>query len=156
MVTRPKFEDKGQHWRDFSTFCLAECPRCRGQCQIRGSWDSHDALWRLTCTHCGHVKELFPSSFTDDGRAVDPIFGLPLWLSTPCCGKTLWAFNPEHLAFIENYVRAELRVAADKIDDQIRNKTFASRLPQWMILAHHRDDVLRGVERLRKRLLEAS
>ena len=43
------------------------------------------------------------------GGPVDWYFHLPLWLQTGCCGETLWACNPAHLAFIQGYVRVTPR-----------------------------------------------
>jgi len=74
----------------------------------------------------------------------------PLWLQTRCCGQTLWAYNAPHLDFLESYVRADFREGMPL--GQIMNLSLASRLPQWMILGRHREEVLRGVMRLRERL----
>lgn len=99
------------------------------------------------CTHCGLVKEK-PLGEWCRRDPVDPAFGCDVWLQTPCCGHTLWAFNEAHLSLIERFVGAELREAYEGPDGR-GNGTLASRLPRWMIGAHRRDDVLRACGRLR-------
>jgi hypothetical protein len=78
------------------------------------------------------------------GSSRDWYFGLPLWLQTPCCGKTLWAYNEAHLDYVEHFVRATHR---EEMPDAL-----AHRLPSWMKSAKHRDELLRGIGRLRHRL----
>jgi hypothetical protein len=46
---------------------------------------------------------------TGPDALVDNCFGLPLWLQTPCIGRTLWAFNARHLAYLKQFLQAELR-----------------------------------------------
>jgi hypothetical protein len=133
---------------------LVRCPRCAAQARVAplglvaGSRIAVDA--RCACTRCGHQREHHGSRVAlQDGA--DWYFGLPLWLQTPCCGRTLWAYNARHLAFLEEYVRAQLR-EAPTAEGWARNRTLASRLPHWIKSGRHRDDILAGIERL-KRLL---
>lgn len=84
-------------------------------------------------------------------EARDWYFGLPLWLQTPCCGHTLWAYNADHRAYLEAYVRATLRTAPPHAQPS-RNRTLASRLPLWMKRKENREDVLRGLARLERLL----
>lgn len=91
------------------------------------------------------------------GGSFDWYFRLPLWLQTPCCGKILWAYNREHLDFLESYIKAGLRERFPlKVYEtglvMWRNKSLASRLPTWMKRAKNRDEVLRGIEKLRKKI----
>jgi hypothetical protein len=81
---------------------------------------------------------------------VDSCFGLPLWLHTPCAGHTLWAFNARHLAYLKQFLQAELRERRGTA-----NASVISRLPAWMKDAKHRDQVLRAVERLEHSLTAA-
>ncbi len=77
-----------------------------------------------------------------------------LWLRTPCCGEMLWAYNGRHLAELENYVLATHRKGIPLSDTRapIRNATIASRLPKWIIAAKNREEVLKGIARLREKL----
>lgn len=65
----------------------------------------------------------------------------------------LWALNLEHLSFLESYIEADRRTGLNKDDAKrlrIRNATLASRLPEWMIIAKHRTEVLKCIDKLRQ------
>jgi hypothetical protein len=85
------------------------------------------------------------------GDAVDWYFHLPLWLQIPCCGETLWAYNPAHLAYIEDYVQATLR-ERQKDQHGWSNRSLRSRLPKWMQGAKNRTVVLECVEKLKQKV----
>ncbi len=163
------FTDSGQTLVDFAECIYVRCPQCQKCAQVRripsdaegmladdsrrfGSWSFRRSFGprKVSCLHCGYTRIW-------DGKARghaqhDYYFGLPLWLQTPCCGKFLWAFNEEHLSFLERYVTAKQRLkfyAAGRI----RNATMASRLPTWIKRAKNRDEVVKGITRL-KGLLE--
>ncbi|MFD4671715.1 hypothetical protein ACFWNN_18410 [Lentzea sp. NPDC058450] len=70
-----------------------------------------------------------------------------LWLTTPCAGRTLWALNVAHLDLLESYVGAALR--EDPPASSVRRMTVLAKLPAWLKSAKHRDEVLRGLRRLR-------
>jgi hypothetical protein len=87
-----------------------------------------------------------------DNEPQDWYFQLPLWLQTPCCGHVLWAFNLEHLSFLESYIEADHRTGLSDEEAKrlgIRNATLASRLPEWIIVAKHRTEVLKCIRKLR-------
>jgi hypothetical protein len=118
-------------------------------------------VYRLQCV-CGLLGEaLSPASWSHpafdacSGRPTDFFFHLPLWLTTPCLGHTLWAFNAEHLVAMEAYIAADHR-QRKRIGGGWVNKSLLSRLPDWMIHAHARDDVLAGFRRLKEKLLGPS
>jgi hypothetical protein len=85
----------------------------------------------------------------------DPVFGLPLWLATPCCGEVLWAFNARHLEALEAYGLARLRERRRDADHGWSNATFTSRLPKWIKSAKNRDEVEKALRHLKGRLDEA-
>src|SRR5690606_31046867 len=86
------------------------------------------------------------------GAAVDWYFHEPLWLRTPCVGHELWAYNEKHLAFIKDYVSADLRESYRDAEYGYSNKSLASRLPTWIKLSKNRDAVLAAISRLEGRL----
>jgi hypothetical protein len=116
---------------------------------------------KLTCAHCGYAKErrlpdlkkrLSPS-LANNNEPHDWYFNLSLWLQTPCCGDVLWAFNLKHLSFLESYIEADHRTGLSDEEAKrlgIRNATLASRLPEWMIVAKHRTEVLKCIDKLRQ------
>jgi len=103
----------------------AECPTCHKRTTLPICW----------------VEEPF------SGDAIDPAFGLPLWLQTRCSGHTLWAYNRRHLSELQGYVAATLR-------ERVANGkwTMFARLPHWVKSAKNRDAVLRCLSRLESSL----
>ncbi len=153
-----RFHDVGQTIYHFGSEFLVRCPRC-GKCahvtrltapqsNTFGFQELFDPR-RCVCPNCAYVKEWRESSVSIGG-AVDWYFSLPLWLQTPCCGHILWAYNAEHRAFLEAYVQAKLR---DQLPSANTNRAITSRLPLWLQSAQNREDVLKGLTRL-KRMLE--
>ena len=71
-----------------------------------------------------------------------------LWLSVPCCGETLWAYNRAHLAEIRAYVEAGLRERATGEVNSLRNSTMISRLPKWLKSRKNRAAILKAIDRL--------
>lgn len=98
----------------------------------------------LRCSGCEHSTTVSPHvSNIDSSQPFDWYFGLPLWLQTPCCGKTLWAINERHLQFLKVYVHASLREGVLNY-----NHSLASRLPRWIKQREHRAEVGRCIQRL--------
>lgn len=162
MTTR--FQDDGRTIWDFVDEILVTCPSCGGCAHVLPSGRDRGLFGarRVTCLACGYARDAAsrraakarPLHEARRARAappgpVDTFLGLPLYLQTYCAGETLWALNARHLAWLEAFLAAPLREDAAPE----RRKTAVSALPQWLILARHRGEALRGVARLRAKLL---
>ena len=152
-----RFQDAGQTIYDFGDEFLVHCPRCGRRAKVApvaaAAESGAAALFsphRCVCLACGFIQEWRGKRLSIGRDAVDWYFGLRLWLQTPCCGHILWAYNAEHLAFLEAYIQATLR---EQRSVPNRNRALTSRLPLWMKRRQNRADVLKGIARL-KRLLE--
>ncbi|MFD0680347.1 MULTISPECIES: hypothetical protein [unclassified Paenibacillus] len=77
--------------------------------------------------------------------------GLNLWLRTGCCGQVLWAYNKEHFAFLDNYINSSLRERIPYM-----NQSLASRLPEWIKSAKNRQELSKGIDKLRSKLKDIS
>jgi len=144
-----RFHDSVQTTYDFGTTFLIVCPRCHRRADVAPMPGTEPKLFgprRLACLRCGYSKD-WSGHLVSIGGPFDWYFRQPVWLQTPCCGQTLWAYNQEHLDFLEAYVKADVRKRVPNI-----NKSLASRLPGWMKAANNRAEVLRGIERLRQKL----
>lgn len=143
----------------FADETLVVCPRCEGPAlakRIDPAKIDTAAPRRLVCRRCGHMQERAGRVRVGAERlGRDPVFGLPLWLATPCCGEVLWAFNARHLEALEAYALAQLRERRRDSDHGWSNAAFTSRLPAWIKSAKHREEVAKGLARLRARLGEA-
>jgi hypothetical protein len=144
-----RFHDAGTTIYAFGDVFLVRCPRCQRRASVvrAAPVESHAIVGprRCACTHCGYIQDRTVGSAVIGGPC-DWFFGLPLWLQTPCCGHTLWAYNEDHLAFLECFVAATVR---ERMPGPIGNRSLASRLPRWMQASTNRAEVLRGLERLR-------
>ena len=148
--------DDGTSIHDFTDLFLVQCPKCSECAEVRRvSSERTPRPWqaKFCCAECATVQtgQLFGWS---ENLPVDWIFRYPLWLQADCCGQTLWAYNLEHLNFLESYIGAKHRVGLSPSDAQeigYRNSTLASRLPTWMIAAKNRDAVLKTIRKLKVR-----
>lgn len=144
MATR--FRDYETHLYQFTQTVLVQCPQCN-RC-ARSTYIHDQSVWQVTCIHCGYAKTT-ASKTKQYGVEIDPVFSLPLWLQTPCCGELLWAYNAEHLNFLERYVQATIRERQGGKGD---HHSMAVRLPRWMKLAKNRNSILKTMQRLKERL----
>lgn len=153
MSSPSRFQDTGVHLAEYLDELLVECPRCKRQAVVRqfgGGKPGMFAPRRVGCGGCGYLKET-------DGRRVggahgqDWYFGLPLWLRAPCCGELFWAFNTRHLAYLEAYIRAEIREKPRPNPGNWNHHGMITRLPRWMKLAQNREPLLRTIARLTER-----
>ncbi|MEU9170733.1 hypothetical protein AB0D34_23495 [Streptomyces sp. NPDC048420] len=111
---------------------------------------------RLVCRNCGLSRESKGGGvhfFRGTGQAVDPYFHEPLFLQTETRHGWLWAYNPEHLELIRQFVQASLREHAPWHEPG-RRMTAVARLPTWIKRARNRAEVLRAIERIRASLME--
>jgi hypothetical protein len=88
------------------------------------------------------------------GGVADPVFGLPLWLQKSCCsGKLLWAYNLDHLSFVESCRRRHPRMF--RCGPGGRRMFMAPKLPSWLKSAERRDEILRAVQQLKRSIISA-
>ncbi|GER89896.1 hypothetical protein KDW_40580 [Dictyobacter vulcani] len=164
------FTDSGQTLEDFVETIYVRCPQCQKCAQVKRLPADEEMILadnsgrhgsrrfqrsfssrKLSCLHCSYTR-IWEGKIQHRGGPYDWYFRLPLWLQSPCCGEILWAFNEEHIRFLESYVTAKLRMKF-YAQGQIRNGTMASRLPTWIKNAKNRNEVVKGITRL-KALLE--
>ena len=135
---------------------LVECPRCARCARIRAidseSAGTFDAR-RLVCASCGLSRD-WAGNEVGNGPDTprDCYFHLPIWLQTECCGHTLWAYNLRHLDLLESFVGAVLREHRPHPEHGWSNRSWMNRLPEWITSAKNREDILKAISRLRKRI----
>jgi len=169
------------HFR-LSTFedeILVQCSKCRRCASARApSYDrsKRKYLVHISCLHCAAQHD----AETD----FDYWNQLDLWLKVSCCGDMLWVLNARHLTALEAFVAAGLRdtragpsrngpvygLSPTETKDQkataagpqptrswLRmNSHMYSRLPAWLTSAKNRPDVLRGLRKLRTKLVRTA
>ncbi|MEU1823125.1 hypothetical protein ABZ502_11950 [Streptomyces abikoensis] len=160
-----RFRDPRRTKYDFLGSVLVRCPNCDKVAHVvpvPGPTGAQDtglfASRRLVCRSCGRARGWNRGyvAFHRDryGPAMDPYFGLRLWLQTETRHGRLWAYNMEHLALIKRFVEAPLREGI-AWHDHGRKMTVVARLPAWMQQAKNRDEVLRAIARIHASLLRS-
>jgi len=145
---------------------LVQCPRCGAQAKARDVEEGRRPtfrgglrvvpLRRVVCTACGYAHPPVGHSSAQDqpsdtlsARVTAPASYqyLALWLQTPCLGHVLWAYNREHLDFIERQVRK-----AGKTSGDTPGQRSDMRLSDWMADPLNGHEVQRAIARLRSLL----
>ncbi len=155
METRTKHTYRTQLY-EFAKDVLVECPNCARQALVNTNGEtvflSEKVKVRVVCGHCGFNKDLeriwTKSKHLILGEAIDPFFHLPLWLKIELGDHLLWAYNYDHLHFIEEHIAAKLR---ERNGFQFQTRSIGARLPRWMTAAKRREEMLRAIEKLRER-----
>ena len=152
---------------DFIKDILVFCPKCKQKAVVKVSEFSFEKTneneVRLICSHCGHSKilsekptlkiyasneKIISGRHYVVGGGIDPFFHLPLWLSENLNGNLFWAYNNQHMEFLENHIQAKLR---ERNGIEYRNKSIGSRLPKWMTSRNNRELILKAIAKLKKK-----
>lgn len=126
----------------------ANCGHCGSRLTFSKTVDKYRDKIEVKCSNCMQEKEYsvhYAFTYANDRQATDPYFGLQLWLQMPFGDNILWAYNFEHLAYIKNYVRAELREAASG-----GKYSLAWKLPNFIKIKKNRQRVLKAIARLER------
>lgn len=151
-----RFKDNRQTLEQFKREIIARCPQCHKRAIIflKKEFNAESLYFsRLVCKNCGYLKEIEINNWKYlPAQQFVSNFSLHLWLEISCCGEKLWAYNEEHLDFIESYVRAEIRERSPHEKWGWSNSSLASRLPRWMKSSKNREKILKCIAQLRNNL----
>ena len=160
--------------KDFLGDALVECPQCSKKAWVKTpgypqeDWEVYEDTVSFSCFHCGKAQRLKDITkttimYNSHGTAItsrvlrggnsmtDPFFGYRLWLNIECLEGNIWAYNPEHLRFLQQFIAATHRKRQVTQDDDVFNNSIGSRLPRWMTAAKNRGHVLKCIARLMDR-----
>lgn len=142
-MSTSRFRDSGETVYDFlfSHTVLVECPKCSACAFVTKSSEAYP-YFRAICKKCGLLPS---SSILSWGSGY--FFGYQLWLRVNCCGHELWAYNKQHLDFLEGYISSALRERIPNI-----NQSIASRLPSWIKSSKNREQLIKAVRKIRGKL----
>ncbi|MCM3066410.1 hypothetical protein ABEP17_04065 [Priestia flexa] len=143
MMTNQQ-ENKKECLYKFHDFILVQCPSCQ-LCARITSVSHINGLHQCECSNCGyddsasHKMEL---SF-EFKEGFDPFFNLPLYLKTSCPNHLLWAYNLEHLQYIESYVKVGHPRHIPEPD------LFHVYVPSWVTSSEDQKEALAKIEQLK-------
>lgn len=121
---------------------------------IEDKTKQHFSVLSVACPYCGTImqgevhKMAEAYSYTaeiQNGR--EPYFGLELWFLTSFQEKPVWALNREHLAYLIDYLSADLR---EKPLD-MTTKTQADHLPTFMKTAKNRKRIVKLLKKMQEK-----
>ncbi|WP_299190448.1 hypothetical protein [uncultured Aquimarina sp.] len=138
------------------------CPNCSSKATV--SSDSSNRInTRFTCLNCGTSKiwngnaNIYYSSQNHSitegvliGFPVDCYFKYPLWFTKQVKNEILFAYNIDHLNFLENYIDDTIRERKQN-EYGWSNQSLESRLPKWLLLAKNRDLIIKSISELKQK-----
>lgn len=151
-----RFFDAGTKF-NYSDEALVNCPKCGGvgRTGYVGASGKSPPTRQFTCSRCSH-RIVSPDGGQAYGRRSDPhdpYLRLRLHLQVRTRHGVLFAYNEAHLDAMEGFIAAELRER--RRDEFGWRKSSMARLPAWVKAAKNREDVLRALARIRRRLAHA-
>lgn len=126
--------------------------RFKGRCEACGENYQREAARNrgtipqtqvFRCECCGATGTAKLSSWQGERGICEPCYGIELRWQMPVGSEILWAYNREHLEFLEAYIGADLRQREPN-----RNASLASRLPKWIKNAKNREDLRKTIRQL--------
>lgn len=149
---------------DFVENIFVICPVCSNQGLVTAKGIKNKSEIKFICTSCGHNKfykedqRFMGYSYGSDsiitsndmifGGNIDPFFKLQLWLQIDTAYGILWAYNYEHLTFLESHIIAGHRY---RNNSDNMNRSIGSRLPKWMKSKKNRENILAIISKLKNR-----
>jgi len=76
----------------------------------------------------------------------DPFLSLPLWLTGNLKNKMLWAYNYEHLNYLEHYIGANIRSRHSGA-----YSSMLERLPSWVKARKNREKLIKVINKIKKK-----
>jgi Zn ribbon nucleic-acid-binding protein len=144
MSKQIRFLDENKILTDFYKEVLVVCPDCAKKAIASVNYEAKTA--RLYCLHCGYNKER-TTALIKNGTveaAANFYFKEELWLKSPFKNEAFWAYNYNHLEYLERYISATLREHKDR-----SHFTLLEKLPKFYHEAKNRDGLLKIIAKLK-------
>lgn len=136
-----------------------QCEKCGRYYRVditKETQKNYPAL-HVVCPYCEHVmqgkvqktKKGYYGFYEQVRNGCESIFGLELWFLSSFDGKPVWALNREHLAYLIEYLSAELRESPNPIEAGMR--TQADQLPTFMKLGKNRDKIVKLLKQMQQK-----
>ncbi|WP_290792128.1 hypothetical protein [Flavihumibacter sp. UBA7668] len=140
-----RFRDENKRLSDFYREIWVHCPACEEK--AIASADTVSKTARLVCTQCGHNQECSTGDASSNWiMAAHNFFDAELFLKADFKDSYLFAYNPEHLLYLEKYIAAGLREHHNRT-----GFTFLEKLPKFYHEAGNRKPLLALIAKLKKK-----
>jgi hypothetical protein len=147
MVSR--FQDQNKTLRDFYNEVWVICPSCENKAVAKAIIENNQV--RLYCEHCGYNKQKSTEICISGTKGILEMpahgyFDVELWLQASFKNEIFYAFNGEHLNYLENYISANLREHKDR-----SHFTLLEKLPKFYHEAKNRGALLKIIQKLKNK-----
>lgn len=148
-MNRNRFQDENKTLSDFQKEVLVICPVCKQKAVAKADYEIKSA--RLLCNNCGYNKDITTKSsmFGVMGNwvvAAHLYFDADLWLKAPFKDDFFFAYNNQHLDYLEKYISAGLREHKDRT-----HFTLLEKLPKFYHEAKNRESLLKLIHKLKEK-----
>ena len=137
--------------------------QCKGcgryyRVDIKDEKKQHFPALKVACPYCktvmsGKVHKTNKGYYLPDIKGgCEGYFGLELWFLSHFHGKPVWALDREHLAYLIDYLSADLRERPTLYNWEYATvKTQADHLPTFMKTAKNRDRIVKMLKDMQKK-----
>jgi hypothetical protein len=149
MDKESRFHDQNKVVSDFYQEVWVVCPTCDKKAVAKADYKGKCAT--LLCEYCGYNKcattEIYFFGIKSHATtAAHFYFRATLWLQHPFKSDVFWAYNGQHLNYLEEYIIAKLREHRDR-----KHFTLLEKLPKFYHEAKNRKALLAIIKLLRKK-----
>ncbi|WP_312190339.1 hypothetical protein [Sphingobacterium sp.] len=149
MDKENRFQDQNKVVSDFYHEVWVVCQACGKKAVAKADYNAKQAS--LYCDYCGYHKRATTDIYffgikSHAMTAAHFYFKATLWLQHPFKSDVFWAYNGEHLNYLEDYIGAKLREHKDR-----EHFTLLEKLPKFYHEAKNRKALLAIINRLRKK-----
>ncbi len=146
---KKRFQDQNFRLSHFEQEVHVQCPSCAKKALAKVDHIQKEA--RLICPSCGFHKQksTFSKLFGISGhweRSADKYFSAQLWYQITFKNDIFWAYNLEHLNYLEHYIGAALREHQER-----SHYTLLEKLPKFYHEAKNRDALLKLIQKLKNK-----
>ena len=138
MNSTNRFQDENLLLSDFYDAVVVVCSSCAKKAIAKANFETKIA--RLFCVNCGYNKEV-PTAINQSSSVRMPanvFFDAVLWLQASFKNEVFYAYNIEHLNYLERYISATLREHKDRT-----HFTLLEKLPKFYHEAKNREGLLK-------------
>lgn len=148
-IMKTRFRDQKLRISEFYKKVLIQCPRCDLKAIATVDYEIRKA--RLLCENCTYSKDCSTETtfFGSTGNLILPAhqyFYANLWLLAPFKNDIIWAYNYDHLDYLEAYIGAKLREKQDR-----EHYTLLEKLPLFYHDRKNRVALLKMIAKLRSK-----
>jgi transcription elongation factor Elf1 len=140
---------------EFRTEFIIHCPICNNKTTLTNNSPSKFIEGKIACLTCGfNIKLEENSSYgisTVDGQIIESKITmenpkglkLTLWYSKNFKGNSFWAYNENHLKFLNEFINVKHRARSQ---ENLKNRSIGSRLPKWITSSVNRKEISKLIE----------